>query len=670
MAHRMKKLTSFLVGSALAAALFSPLPSAAAPPQPAYVSGAPSSGMAKFTAKQTLGAATSGTDYAPPTTGSGILSGDGAGGFSGVTVGSGCTFSAGTLSCAGTGTGTVTTTGSPATGNLAKFSGASSVTSGDLSGDCTTSGTLAAVCLKTNGVSFGYFATGTDASNLTGTLSVNRFNSGTAASSSTFLRGDGTWVTPTAGTGTVTHTGGALTANRLVIGAGTDDVAALGSLGTTTTLLHGNAAGAPTFGAVDLANDTTGNLGVSHLNSGTSASSSTFWRGDGTWAAPAGGSSSIGLNTQTGSTYTLVTGDLGKLVQFTNTSTGVTATLPTGATTGAGWYAYIQAAGPSGAFRITSASNINGSASYYTYSGGTVLVISDGTNYQVIPLITFYASNSTSPGYSLTPQDSTTTGGNARGGAAVDLQVQRTANTHVASGSQSFVAGNDNTASSTGAVAIGSTNAVSSGSNATGIGSTNTVTGQEAVGLGRSNTVAGLRAQGIGDGNTADGSYCTALGRSASCNGRFGSYMWAQDGNFNWVGGHLEVLFFNQTSGSTAVRLTADNGGAGSTNVANLPTSSSFAFQGECVIWNIGTGGKQAFTFAESLLSRDGGGTTTLTAGTVTAGPALGTAFTLQANPSLAADNTNGGVNLSYTPPAGNSSAFRSTCRLYGTYSK
>lgn len=45
--------------------------------------------------------------------------------------------------------GTVTTTGSPASGNLTKFSGATSVTSGDLSGDVTTAGDLVATLAAT-----------------------------------------------------------------------------------------------------------------------------------------------------------------------------------------------------------------------------------------------------------------------------------------------------------------------------------------------------------------------------------------------------------------------------------------------------------------------------------------------------------------------------------------
>jgi hypothetical protein len=49
------------------------------------------------------------------------------------------------------GVGTVTTTGSPANGNLTQFSGSTSVTNGNLSGDVTTAGTLAATVAKIQG---------------------------------------------------------------------------------------------------------------------------------------------------------------------------------------------------------------------------------------------------------------------------------------------------------------------------------------------------------------------------------------------------------------------------------------------------------------------------------------------------------------------------------------
>jgi len=121
------------------------------------------------------------------------------------------------------------------------------------------------------------------ANDVAGNLAVTHLNSGTGASSSTYWRGDETWATPTG------ISLGPFTIDAVIVASTTSDITSLSSLGTSTQVLHGNATGVPTWGAVDLANDVSGNLAVTHLNSGTGASSSTYWRGDETWATPTGG---------------------------------------------------------------------------------------------------------------------------------------------------------------------------------------------------------------------------------------------------------------------------------------------------------------------------------------------------------------------------------------------
>lgn len=248
--------------------------------------------------------------------------------------------------------------------------------------------------------------------------------------------------------------------------------------------------------------------------------------------------------------------------------------------------------------------------------------------------------------------DSTTTGGNARGTGATDLQTSRVNANQVASGNNSTIGGGS------GNQAAGQYGTVAGGTSSFASGFASYAVGQTAVATGSYGFASGFTT-------TADGQYSVARGGQVATRGRWGADCYGT--GFLAVQGDAQIcqhVMRGTGASTTAIRLNTSGGALNSASCISIPDSSAYSLVVNIMALDHTTVSKnETWAAWTGLLTRGAGvGTTALTMATtptpISNGTVTGSA--IAATP----DTTNGCLNISFTPPTANTDTWNVVARV------